>query len=53
MANLANYENNLNELCALIAPDIENYTNQDKKDVCAYLDLKTKVTPEGADIKGY
>ncbi len=46
-------EANLKELCARIVPDIENCTNQDKKDAYTYLDLKVKATPEGAEIKGY
>ena len=41
------------ELCARIAPDLDNCTNQDKKDAYTYLDLKITVTPEGVDIKGY
>ena len=44
---------NLKELCARIVSDLDNCTNQDKKDAYTYLDLKVKVTPEGADIKGY
>ena len=46
-------ESNLKELCARIVPDLDNFTNQDKKDAYTYLDLKIKATPEGADIKGY
>jgi len=46
-------ESNLKELCARIVPDLNNCTNQDKKDAYTYLDLKVKATPEGADIKGY
>ena len=46
-------EANLKELCARILPDLDNCTNQDKKDAYTYLDLKVKATPEGADIKGY
>ena len=46
-------EAHLKELCARIVPDIDNCTNQDKKDAYTYLDLKIKATPEGADIKGY
>jgi len=41
------------ELCARIAPDLDNCTNQDKKDAYTYLDLKVTATPEGVDIKGY
>ena len=33
--------------------DLDNCTNQDKKDVYTYLDLKVAATPEGVDIKGY
>jgi len=36
-----------------LAPDLDNCTNQDKKDVYTYLDLKITATPEGVDIKGY
>jgi len=46
-------EGNLKELCTRIIPDLENCTNQDKKDAYTYLDLKIAATPEGADIKGY
>ena len=46
-------EANLKELCARIIPDLDNCTNQDKKDAYTYLDLKIKATSEGADIKGY
>jgi len=46
-------ETNLKELCARIVPDLNNCTNQDKKDAYTYLDLKVQATPEGADIKGY
>jgi len=44
---------NLKELCARIAPDLDNCTNDDKKDAYTYLDLHIKATREGADIKGY
>ncbi|MBA7591820.1 hypothetical protein ES708_33987 [subsurface metagenome] len=50
---LVDMEANLKELCARIVPDLDNCTNQDKKDAYTYLDLKVKTTPEGADIKGY
>ena len=50
---LKEYEKNLKKLCERIAPDIENYTNQDKIDACNYLDLKIKSIPEGVDITGY
>jgi site-specific DNA recombinase len=43
----------LRELCARIIPDLDNCTNQDKKDAYTYLDLKVTATPEGVDIKGY
>ncbi len=43
----------LKELCARIALDLDNCTNQDKKDAYTYLDLKITATPEGVDIKGY
>ena len=50
---MVNMEANLKELGARIIPDLDNCTNQDKKDAYTYLDLKIKATPEGADIKGY
>ena len=50
---MVDVEANLKELCARIVPDLDNCTNQDKKDTYTYLDLKVKATPEGADIKGY
>jgi len=50
---LGNYEDKLKELCARIVPDLDNCTNQDKKDAYTYLDLSVTATPEGADIKGY
>ena len=50
---LVDMEANLKELCARIVPDLDNCTNQDKKDAYTYLDLKVKATPEGVDIKGY
>jgi site-specific DNA recombinase len=53
LAKLEEYENKLKELCSRIAPDIENCTNQDKKDAYTYLDLAIKATPEGVDVKGY
>lgn len=53
IANVGSYKSNLKELCARIVPELENCTNQDKKDAYKYLDLRIKATPEGADIKGY
>jgi site-specific DNA recombinase len=53
IARMGDYEVKLKELCARIAPDLDNCTNQDKKDAYTYLDLKIVATPEGADIKGY
>ncbi len=53
IAKMGDYEAKLKELCARIAPDIENCTNQDKKDAYTYLDLKIVATPEGVDVKGY
>jgi len=53
IAKMGHYKANLKELCARIVPDLDNCTNQDKKDAYTYLDLKVKATPEGADIKGY
>lgn len=53
LVKLDDYEDNLKNICARIAPDVENCTNQDKKDVHTYLDLAIKASPEGADVKGY
>ena len=53
IAKMGGYEAKLKELCARIAPDLDNCTNQDKKDAYTYLDLRITATPEGADIKGY
>lgn len=53
IANAGNFEAKLKELCDRIVPDIENCTNQDKKDAYTYLDLAITTTPEGVDIKGY
>ena len=50
---MVDMEANLKELCARIVPDLDNCTNNDKKDAYAYLDLKVKATTEGADIKGF
>ncbi len=50
---LVGMESNLKELCARIVPDLDNCTNQDKKDAYTYLDLRVNATPEGVDIKGY
>ena len=44
---MVDMESNLQELCARIAPDIENCTYQDKKDACTYLDLKVKANSCG------
>jgi site-specific DNA recombinase len=46
-------EVHLKQLCADIAPDLDNCTYQDKRNAYTYLDLKIVATPEGADIKGY
>ena len=53
IAKMVGCEAKLKELCARIVPEIDNCTNQDKKDAYAYLDLRITATPEGADIKGY
>lgn len=53
LAKQDDYENNLKELCARIVPDIENCTNQDKKDAYTYLDLAIKASPEAVDVKDY
>ena len=50
---MVDYEAKLKELCARIAPDLDNCTYQDKKDAYTYLDLKVTATPEGVHIKGY
>ena len=36
-----------------IVPELDNCSNQDRKDAYTYLYLKVKEIPEGADIKGY
>jgi site-specific DNA recombinase len=53
LAKMIDMEGHLKELCARIVPDLDNCTNQDKRDAFKYLDLEIKATPEGADIKGY
>jgi len=53
IAKMGGYEAKLKELCARIVSDLDNCTNQDKKDAYTYLDLGITATPEGADIKGY
>jgi site-specific DNA recombinase len=50
---MINIESHLRELCNRIIPDLDNCTNQDKKDAYTYLDLKVTATPEGVDIIGY
>ncbi|MFC1870098.1 zinc ribbon domain-containing protein [Chloroflexota bacterium] len=50
---MVDMEAHLKELCARIAPDLDNCSNQDKKDAYTYLDLEVKATPDSADIKGY
>jgi len=46
-------ETSLKELCSRIIVDLDNCTNQDKKDAYTYLDLKIRAIPEKADIKGF
>jgi site-specific DNA recombinase len=46
-------ESNIKELCCRIVPDLDNCSNEDKKDAYKYLDLQVKATCEGADIKGF
>lgn len=53
IAKMGDYEAKLKELCVRIAPDLDNCSDQDKKDAYTYLDLKVTATPEGVDIKGY
>ena len=53
IAKMMDMESNLKELCARIVPDLDNCTNQDKKDAYTYLDLEIRATPEGVDFKGY
>jgi hypothetical protein len=53
IAKMTDYESKVKELCARIAPDLDNCNNQDKKDAYIYLDLKVVAKPEGVDIKGY
>ena len=53
LSRITDMESHLKELCARIIPDLDNCTNQDKKDAYTFLDLKVSATPEGADIKGF
>lgn len=53
LAKMIDMEANVKELCARIVPDLDNCTNDDKKDAYKYLALHIKATREGADIKGY
>jgi site-specific DNA recombinase len=53
ITKMVDMEAHLKELCARIIPDIDNCTNQDKKDAYTYLNLKITATQEGVDIKGY
>jgi site-specific DNA recombinase len=53
IAGRADFEGQLRDLCARIAPDLDNCTCQDKKDAYTYLGLNIVATPEGIDIKGY
>lgn len=53
IARINHYETKPKELCARIAPDMDNCTNGERKDAYRYLDLKITATPEDADIKGY
>jgi len=53
IAKVGDYKGKVQDLCARIVPDLENCTNQDKKDAYRYLDLKITARPEGAYIKGY
>ena len=53
IVKMSDYEGKLKELCARIVPDLDNCTNEDKKDAYTYLDLRISATPDGVDIKGY
>jgi site-specific DNA recombinase len=53
LVKAVDYEAKLKELCTRIVPDLDNCTNQDKKDAYTYLDLKVTAAQEGVDIKGY
>ncbi len=53
ITRINNYQADIKELCVRIIPDLDNCTNQDKKDAYDCLDLKIKATPEAIDIKGY
>jgi site-specific DNA recombinase len=53
ITKMINMEAHLKELCNRIIPDLDNCTNQDKKDAYTFLDLKVIATPEGVDIKGF
>ena len=50
---MVDMETHLKELCARIAPDIDNCTYPDRKDAYTYLDLKIIATHDSADIKGF
>jgi site-specific DNA recombinase len=53
VAKVGDYKDKLKELCARVVPDIDNCTNQDKRDAYTYLDLSVTATSQGVDIKGY
>ncbi|MBT3363380.1 MAG: hypothetical protein HN929_09455 [Chloroflexi bacterium] len=50
---MADFGDNLKELCAQVVPGLGNCNNGDKKDAYTYLDVKIKATPESAAIKGF
>jgi len=53
LAKMIDMQASLKELCARVVPDLDNCSNQDKRDAYTYLGLQVKATREGADIKGF
>jgi site-specific DNA recombinase len=53
LAKMIDMEGSIKELCGRLVPDLENCSNEDKKDAYMYLGLQVKATCEGADIKGF
>jgi site-specific DNA recombinase len=53
ITKMSDYKDRLKELCSKIVPDLDNCTNQEKKEAYTYLDLKISATREAIDIKGY
>jgi len=53
VSRVTNASVKLDKIYHNILENLDNCTNQDKKDAYTYLNLKVRATPEGADIKGY